>query len=175
MSISFPERIWWRPISKEERIWVIVVLGWAVFMFIFMIAWHGFGKQNNPATTYRITPALFTQLTNEFIEKYKIGEEGGRAIVEPPPGGDAYLLARIWSFDPILVLKKGENYRLHLSSADLQHGFSLQPQNINLQILPGYDYIVNITPTTTGEFSIICNEYCGVGHHRMVGKIIVKE
>ncbi len=47
--------------------------------------------------------------------------------------------------------------------------------NFNLQILPGYDFVVNITPTETGEFSLICNEYCGIGHHKMVGKIIVKE
>jgi cytochrome c oxidase subunit 2 len=175
MSISFPERIWWRPISKEEKIWVIAALCWGIFMFIFMIAWHGTGRQNNPSATYRITPSVYAELTNEFISKYKIGQEGMRAVVQPPAGGDVYMLARVWSFDPILVLKKGESYRLHLSSLDLQHGFSLQPMNLNLQVLPGYDFVVNITPTQAGEFSVICNEFCGVGHHTMVGKIIVKE
>ncbi len=175
MSISAPERIWWRPLAKEEKIWVIVALCWAIFMFIFMIAWHGAGRQNNPSTTYRITPAVFAQEANDFIAKYKVGEDKGRAIVAPPAGGDAYLISRLWSFDPILVLKKGERYRLHLSSLDLQHGLSIQPMNLNLQILPGYDFVVNITPTETGEFSLICNEYCGIGHHKMVGKIIVKE
>jgi len=175
MSISAPERIWWRPLNKEEKIWVAVALGWAVFMFVFMIAWHGAGRQNNPSTTYRITPAVYAQVASDFIAKYKIGEENGRAVVQPPAGGDAYLVARVWSFDPILVLQKGERYKLHLSSLDLQHGFSLQPMNLNLQVLPGYDLIVNITPTSAGEFDIVCNEFCGVGHHTMVGKIIVKE
>ena len=175
MSIALPERIWWKPLSKEEKIWVITALCWGVFMFIFMIAWHSTGKQNNPSITYRVTPAVFAEVTNEFIEKYKIGEEHGRAVVEPPPGGDAYMVARVWSFDPILVLRKGKTYKLHLSSLDLQHGFSLQPANINLQVLPGYDYVVSLTPTEVGDFSVICNEYCGIGHHLMVGKIIVKE
>lgn len=175
MSISAPERIWWRPLNKEEKIWVVVALCWGIFMFVFMIAWHGAGQQNVPSTTYRISPAVFAQEANDFIAKYKTGEESGRAVVEPPPGGEAYMVARIWSFDPILVLKKGETYRLHLSSLDLQHGFSVQPVNLNLQVLPGYDFIVTVTPTKAGEYSVVCNEFCGVGHHTMVGKIRVKE
>ena len=71
--------------------------------------------------------------------------------------------------------EKGETYRLHLSSMDWQHGFSLQPNNINLQVHPGYDMVVTLTPTETGTFSVVCNEYCGVGHHTMVGKIHVVE
>ncbi len=140
-----------------------------------MIAWHRIGGQNTPSTTFRTTPAAFSKATNEFIGKYKVGTEAGRAVVKPPPGGDAYMIARVWSFDPILVLKKGERYKLHLSSLDLQHGFSLQPLNLNLQILPGYVYVMDIIPKEAGEFGVICNEFCGIGHHTMVGKIIVEE
>lgn len=96
-------------------------------------------------------------------------------MVEPPPGSDVYLLARQWQWYPVLKLKKGEEYRLHLSSTDLQHGFSLQPTNLNLQVLPGYDYVAKIIPTQSGEYGIICNEYCGIGHHIMVSKVIVTE
>jgi cytochrome c oxidase subunit 2 len=41
--------------------------------------------------------------------------------------------------------------------------------------LPSYDYVVNLKPTTSGEFSVVCNEYCFLGHHLMVGKLIVTE
>jgi cytochrome c oxidase subunit 2 len=34
---------------------------------------------------------------------------------------------------------------------------------------------MTITPDRTGVFSVVCNEYCGVGHHTMVGKIHVVE
>jgi cytochrome c oxidase subunit 2 len=73
----------------------------------------------------------------------------------------------------MLELEKGQTYRLHLSSIDLQHGFSLQPLNINVQVHPGYDMVVTLTPTTSGEFGIVCNEYCGLGHHTMTGRIYV--
>ena len=95
-------------------------------------------------------------------------------MVAPPPGSDVYFQARQWQWYPVLQLEEGKTYRLHLSSLDVQHGFSLQPVNLNLQVLPGYDYVATITPTKTGEFSVICNEFCAIGHHLMVGKIIVK-
>jgi cytochrome c oxidase subunit 2 len=38
---------------------------------------------------------------------------------------------------------------------------------------PGYDIVFSMTPTDTGDFGIVCNEFCGIGHHNMVGKIVV--
>ena len=58
---------------------------------------------------------------------------------------------------------------------DWQHGFSLQPANINIQIVPKYEHVTTFTPNASGEFSVICNEYCGIGHHLMIGKIHVVE
>jgi len=49
-------------------------------------------------------------------------------------GSDIYLIGRLWQWWPIYELEKNQTYRLHISSMDWQHGFSLQPDNINLQI-----------------------------------------
>ena len=35
--------------------------------------------------------------------------------------------------------------------------------------------VLTVTPDTSGDQTIICNEYCGVGHHLMTGKIYVTE
>jgi len=35
--------------------------------------------------------------------------------------------------------------------------------------------VMTLTPQDTGKFSIVCNEYCGIGHHTMIGKLIVRE
>ncbi len=40
-------------------------------------------------------------------------------------------------------------------------------------MVPGYDYGLRVTPTEAGDYRIVCNEFCGVGHHLMVGKVIV--
>jgi cytochrome c oxidase subunit 2 len=151
-----------------------VALVWCVFLTLMMPLWYFMGKQNVPTETYRVTREEYAAKVNAFVDQYKIGEENGIPVVAPPPGSDVYLRASTWQWYPILQLEQGETYRLHLSSMDLNHGFSLQPVNINLQVLPGYDYVATIVPTKTGEFTVVCNEFCSLGHHTMVGKIIVK-
>ena len=91
----------------------------------------------------------------------------------PPPGSDVYLTAMTFQWTPILQLEQGKEYILHLSSLDVNHGFSLYPINVNFQVVPGYDYGLRVTPTAAGDFRIICNEFCGIGHHTMVGRVIV--
>jgi len=177
MAITPPEeRIWWNePIARTELIWIIVGFIWGLFMFFMMIYWHGAGEQNLSNEAYRITPEAFSTKTTEMVDKYKVREESNIPVVHPPPGSDVYLIGRLWQWWPILEFKKDQSYRLHISSLDWQHGFSLQPININLQIYPGYEMVVTVTPNKTGEYSIICNEYCGIGHHTMIGKIYVTE
>ena len=55
----------------------------------------------------------------------------------------------------------------------VNHGFSLYPINVNFQVVPGYDYGLRVTPNASGDFRIMCNEFCGIGHHVMVGRVIV--
>lgn len=175
MAIYEPERVWWNPLSKDERIWVALALIWMLVSFIFMPIYHLVGAQNPPAETYAVSAGDFDKLVEGMVEKYKVGEENGIPVVRPSADEPVYIRASMWQWYPIVELEKGKTYRLNLSSMDIQHGFSLQPININLMVFPGYDYVATITPTTTGEFHIICNEFCGVGHHMMVGKLYVKE
>jgi len=144
-------------------------------MFFFMIAWHFHRGQNLSTETYRINPSAFEEKVIAFTDQYQVSEENDVPVVRPPAGEDVYLLARLWEWWPIIELKKDQSYRFHLSSADWQHGFSLQPVNINISVHPGYEQIVTITPTEAGEFGIACNEYCGIGHHVMTGRIRVVE
>ena len=110
-------------------------------MFVMMVGWHVYGKQNLSTETYRTTPEKFTAKAQAMVDKYTVRTEtdeqdpGG---ARRPPGSDVYLIARLWSFWPILELEKDKTYRLHLTSMDYNHGFSLQPANINIQIVPGY-------------------------------------
>jgi cytochrome c oxidase subunit II len=174
MSISQPSSDWFKPPTGAERTWVGIALVWCLIMFLMMPYWHFRGKQNSTGESYRVAPADFDARVETFVKTNKVGEDNGVPIVEPAPGGDAYLRAQMWSWYPILKLKQGQEYRIHISSMDLQHGFSLQPMNMNFQILPGYDHVLTITPTSSGDFRVICNEFCGIGHHLMTGKIIVE-
>jgi cytochrome c oxidase subunit 2 len=186
MSIHNPPAGWFKAPAGAERLWVGLALGWCIIMSLAMPYWHFYGKQNPTGEAYRVTPAEFGTRVRGFVEANKVGEVetvdwlSGTPIpvsvpvVEIPPGGDGYLQAGGWKFYPVIKMKKGQTYRLHISSLDFQHGFSLQPLNMNFQVLPGYDHVLTITPTSTGVFPIICNEFCGYGHHMMTGRIIVE-
>ncbi len=170
------QRIWWRePIAKTEIIWIVIAFVWGLAMFFMMIYWHVVGEQNLSNEAYRTTPQAFYAKASAMTEKYQVREEAGTPVVHPPPGEDIYLVARLWSWWPIFELEKDATYRLHISAMDWQHGFSLQPVNINLQIHPGYDMVVTVKPDRAGEYGIVCNEFCGIGHHTMVGKMYVVE
>lgn len=174
MSIHPPEKGWFRPASAQERTWIGLAILWCLVLSAMMPYWHFKGKQNSTGEAYRVAPADFAMRVQRFIETYQVGDEKGFPVVEPPPGAEVYLLAQMWQFRPILKLRVGQTYRLHLSSLDLQHGFSLQPMNMNFQILPGYDHVLTITPTVAGDYHVVCNEFCGIGHHMMSSKIIVE-
>jgi cytochrome c oxidase subunit 2 len=182
MSITPPERIWWKSLHTEEKVWLGLALVFTLSTFFFMPVWHVIGSQNPPSESYKVSPAQFVEQVNAFVEQYVVRDETGEEkeekgipIVHPPAGSDVYLLAMSWAWYPILELEKGQTYRLHLSSKDLEHGLSVYPINMNFMALPGYDYVLTLTPTEAGEFPILCNEFCGIGHHKMVGKLIVKE
>lgn len=179
-SLSPPsERLWWKePIELTEIIWIVIILTWGLIMTAMMPYWHLFGNQNISNEAYRTTPEIHTEKTQAMVAKYTVRMEEGAGgvqvpVVKPPVGSDVYLFGRLWEWWPRLELEAGQKYRLHISSLDWQHGFSVQPANVNLQVVPGYDFVVTVTPNRVGKEMIICNEYCGVGHHRMTGVIYV--
>lgn len=175
MSIHTLPRKWLSAPHGYELMWIGVALLWCLVLSAAMPYWHFKGKQTSAGEAYDVEPAEFEARVNRFIKAHKVGEKNGVAVVEPPPGADAYMLAKNWEWEPVLKLKKGVEYRLHLSSGDYQHGFCLLPMNMNFHVLPAYDHVITLTPTETGEFTIICNEFCGARHATMTGMIIVEE
>ena len=174
MAIYEPEANWWKPYSKDERLWIGIALIWMIVSFLFMPIYHVVGSQNPPSETYKVSGEQFQTLVDDMVQKYQVGEENGFPVVHPDPSEPVYIIGSMWQWYPVVELEKGKTYKVHISSSDIQHGFSILPINLNFMALPGYDYVLTLTPTTTGEFHIVCNEFCGIGHHMMVGKLYVK-
>ena len=171
--LEAPQGNWWKPAHKSEKVWVGIAFAWCMVLFAMMPLWHWKGGQNPSGIRARTTPEAFSNRVQEFITQYQVGDDRGFPIVAPPPGADIYLEAFAFQWLPILKLQQNTEYTLHLSSLDVNHGFSLYPINVNFQVVPGYDYGLRVTPNASGDFRIICNEFCGIGHHTMVGRVIV--
>ncbi len=180
MSAILPpaERLWWKhPLDRVEGTWIAIAFVWCMILFLMMVLWHIYGDQNLSTETYKTSPDKFLARAQAMVDQYTVRTDTVQQIpvVAPPPGSDVYLVARLWSFWPIIEFEKGQTYRLHLTSMDYNHGFSLQPSNINIQMVPGYEHVVTVTPNQSGVFSVVCNEFCGIGHHMMVGRIYVRD
>ena len=177
-----PQGAWWSPIPRQEKVWISIAFAWCILLFAMMPIWHLRGGQNPSGIRGKTTPMAYLERVQKFIAEHQLLDdkgqpviEGGFPVVAPPPGSHVYLMAQMWSWWPVLHLKKDAQYILHLSSFDVNHGFNLHPLNLNFQVVPGYDYGLKITPHATGDLRIVCNEFCGIGHHRMVGKIVVQD
>jgi len=82
--------------------------------------------------------------------------------------------AKKFQFTPSeITLKKGEPVILRLTSTDRVHGFMSKPFKIDTDIPPDKTTDIAVTPATAGNFTIICDHYCGTGHGNMKMKVTV--
>ncbi|MHA1983190.1 MAG: hypothetical protein ACW967_02470 [Candidatus Hodarchaeales archaeon] len=182
MALTPPGKKWWRSIGKDERIWSIIIVLMIIMMSIMTVGYVFVGDQNPPERFNRISPEDFqddARTLNQNIGAAGTLTDGTPALVTSG-GGDVYLYGQggraenwAWHFYhdtssfQAVQLKVGQKYSFHISGGGALHGFEILNFALSIQVVPGYDYIVDFIPETTGSFVIICNEYCGSGHHTM--------
>ena len=82
--------------------------------------------------------------------------------------------AKKFQFTPNeITIKKGEPVILRMTSTDRVHGFMSKPFKIDTDIPPDKTTDIAVTPATAGNFTIICDHYCGTGHSNMKMKVTV--
>jgi cytochrome c oxidase subunit 2 len=83
--------------------------------------------------------------------------------------------AEFYVFRPGIVrVPAGRPVTFRITSPDVLHGFQIVGTNVNLTVAPGYVSQVTTTFARPGEYLVVCNEYCGLAHHLMQGKIVVE-
>ncbi|MGB8265299.1 MAG: cytochrome c oxidase subunit II [Candidatus Velthaea sp.] len=88
---------------------------------------------------------------------------------------EAYYVARIFSFSPATIdVPVGSRVTFFVTSADVEHGFSIPVTGVNVMVTPGWVSEVSHTFREKGTFLLVCNEYCGSGHQLMAAKVVVE-
>jgi cytochrome c oxidase subunit II len=88
---------------------------------------------------------------------------------------EAYYVARIFSFSPTEIrVPAGSRVTFYVTSADVEHGFSIPETGVNTMVTPGWVSSVSHTFKQRGTFLLVCNEYCGGGHQMMAAKVTVE-
>ena len=75
--------------------------------------------------------------------------------------------------DADLHLEIDQPVKVELRSYDVLHNFYVPQFRAKMDTLPGLVTYYWFTPTKTGDFEILCAEYCGTGHYAMRGKVLV--
>ncbi|HLY60070.1 MAG TPA: cupredoxin domain-containing protein [Terriglobia bacterium] len=84
--------------------------------------------------------------------------------------------AKKYEFNPsVITVKKGEHVKLIITATDRDHGFKLDAFKIDQHLKKGEPATVEFTADKAGEFPFQCSVICGMGHHRMKGKLVVEE
>jgi cytochrome c oxidase subunit 2 len=87
------------------------------------------------------------------------------------------IVASRYRFDPpVVVARLGEAVELVLRSADTDHGIAIKAYGVKAAIPKGGAPVsVLFVADKPGRFLIECSEYCGSGHKRMRGELVVAE
>jgi cytochrome c oxidase subunit II len=66
-----------------------------------------------------------------------------------------------------LVLPVGQQAHFPMEALDVIHSFWVPNLGQKMDAVPGIETTINVTPTRTGEFAVVCTELCGLGHATM--------
>jgi cytochrome c oxidase subunit 2 len=98
-----------------------------------------------------------------------------RVVADPDGGVTVIGLAVTFAFQPAEIrVPANRRVTFRLTSADVVHGFQIVGTNANVMVVPGYVSRFSTIFARPGEYLILCNEYCGLGHHLMSAKLIVE-
>lgn len=98
------------------------------------------------------------------------------AVTADSNGATVVTVAMMFAFNPAVIrVPAGKPVTFRMTSADVTHGFLIVGTNANTMLVPGYVSQFTTTFRRPGEYLIVCNEYCGLGHHLMSAKLIVEE
>jgi len=98
----------------------------------------------------------------------------GELIARSPTHYELHYVAKMWEFEPSEVMVPvGSTVDVYVSTPDVTHGLILLGTNFNLMAVPGVVNYSRIKFDQVRDYQMLCHEYCGTGHERMVGNLRV--
>ena len=167
-------------IHPLERRWIWISTLLLVAMML-LIVYTAVAMRVHPPSNLETIDSAKLHLAGEFAEE-NLGVRREK---------DGTLVARIvmsrFMFHPQeITLPAGSPIVVRAASADVIHGLHVPGTNLATQVVPGYVAQVRTTisfdsvsrlgvPNPDGSVTlpIFCNEYCGLGHQSMVGRVRV--
>ncbi|GGF27180.1 cytochrome c oxidase subunit 2 [Halobacillus andaensis] len=151
---------------RLEEIWMTLSIGLLV-IFMVVIGFQTFAMgMGPPSHKETIDPQKVSQ-TAPFDDPgvKKMGENEYEVV----------MILQSFQFTPSdIELPVGAEVTFTMASPDVSHGFQVAGTNINAMVMPGHIQKITHTFNEPGEFLVLCNEYCGIGHQMMSTTITVQ-
>ena len=150
-----------------ERRWVWISLALAVVMGA-MLGYFAVANNLHPPSNVEPIDSSRLHLSEEFAEDnlgVKINPDGSVRVT--------LVAARYGFYPPRIEVPVDTPVTFRLASADVLHGVYVPNTNMATMVVPGYIAEVTTTFPRTGEYSLLCNEYCGLGHDSMWSRLVV--
>src|SRR6266545_4656344 len=147
-------------VDPYERMWMWAATG-MLGLFLSAIVATAVAGAAHPASHIETIDPESLSVTGEFAEP---------AVVRTPDGSVRVpVRAELFVFRPSIIRVPAERQvTFRVTSADVMHGFQIVGTNVNVTVAPGYVSEVTTTFRRPGAYLIVCNEYCGLGHHLML-------
>ncbi len=75
----------------------------------------------------------------------------------------------------VLNIENNRPVKILLRSVDVLHNWYVPQFRSKMDAVPGVVTFYWFEPNRTGEYEVLCAEYCGVGHYAMRGTVIVQD
>lgn len=150
-----------------ERKWMWLSLLMA-FVLGGLLGFYALASNIHPPSNVETIDSTRLHLTEEFAEDnlgVRTNDDGSLTVT--------MVAARYGFYPPRIEVPVETQVTFRMASADVLHGVHVPTTNLTTMIVPGYISEVTTTFQQTGEFSLLCNEYCGLGHDSMWSRLVV--
>ncbi len=105
------------------------------------------------------------------VDAERISDDNPFGMDPDDPNGQDDILV----YNPEAHLPIDQPVKFLLRSKDVLHDFAVAQFRVKMDLVPGMQTFLWLTPTKIGRFEILCEELCGIAHHTMRGAVIVEE
>jgi len=167
----------------QQIAWTVSLTLMGIIPLLFLWVTMGASRPQPPGNPFRMRGAVFwvTVITGLAITFATLAPWPMAAQYGATNAPDVVIQATghqwRWELSQDTV-QVGQEVEFQVTSADVNHGFAIYRNKTQLltqtQAMPGYVNRLRYTFTEPGEYEVLCLEYCGLAHHAMVAKIIVR-
>lgn len=154
-------------LHKYEKIWLTLGIA-SLIVFLSVVGVSAFSQNHTPAGGMETIDPKKVNETAPF-DKPGVTQLDDNTY-------QATIVAMAFGYTaPELRVPVGKEVIFKVTSTDVVHSFTIDNTKVNMMVVPGRITTKSYTFEKPGTYLILCNEYCGTGHHMMYTEIEVYE